>query len=70
MLYPNCPTCGKLLADIEVEYLNEIEVISNKKLDQEKIDEAKRKLLDKLNVKRYCCRTRVLTFIDEVKLII
>ena len=67
MLYPVCPTCGFLLADKELEYEKELQKICIKDKDK---DNELGKILDKLNVKRYCCRMRMITYVDLVKTII
>lgn len=71
MLPPKCITCGKLLADIEVEYKETKQMYENDtSLDDEQVAKLITELLDKLHIKRMCCRTQVLTFVDLVKLII
>ena len=75
MLPPRCFTCGHVLADIELEYeekLNEID--NNMKLNAEEKAEQKRKLLDNLLPgrwkTRYCCRSRVISYVDLIKIIV
>jgi DNA-directed RNA polymerase subunit N (RpoN/RPB10) len=75
MLPPKCFTCGHILADIELEYEDTLEEINNntKLNDEQKADE-KKKLIDKLLPgrwkKRYCCRTRLITYVDLIKIIV
>jgi DNA-directed RNA polymerase subunit N len=71
MLYPVCPTCQNLLADKQLKYEEELEKICNdKKLNDEQMQKKKEKLLDDLGIKRYCCRMRVISYLDQVKLIV
>lgn len=65
MLYVRCPTCGRLLGNVQIPYETELSKICNdKKLTQKEKDNEKRKLLDKMNIpkEKYCCRMRVMTF--------
>ncbi len=75
MLPPRCFTCGHVLADIELEYedkLNEID--NNIRLNDEQKFEEKKKIINKLLpgrwLKRYCCRTRLLSYVDLIKVIV
>jgi DNA-directed RNA polymerase subunit N (RpoN/RPB10) len=75
MLPPRCFTCGHVLADLELEYeegLNQID--NNIKLNDEQKSEEKKKLINKLLPgrwkKRYCCRSRLLSYVDLIKVII
>ena len=75
MLPPRCFTCGHVLANLELELeerLNEID--NNIKLDVEQKADLKRKLIDELLPGRwkvrYCCRTRLLSYVDLIKIIV
>jgi len=75
MLPPRCFTCGHVLADLELEYEEGLNLIDNNiKLNDEQKSEEKRKLINKLLPnrwkKRYCCRARLLSYVDLVKVII
>ena len=75
MLPPRCFTCGHVLADLELEYEEKLlEIDNNIKLSNEQKSEEKRKLVNKLLPgrwnKRYCCRTRLLSYVDLVKVVI
>jgi DNA-directed RNA polymerase subunit N (RpoN/RPB10) len=70
MLYPRCPTCGTILANKQLPYEQMTEELcESKTLSQEELDKKRMEILDKLNIKRICCRSRVITYIDKVKLI-
>lgn len=75
MLPPRCFTCGHILADIELDFeegLNEIE--NNIKLTNEQKANKKKELIDKLLPgrwkKRYCCRARLISYVDLIKIIL
>lgn len=70
MLYFKCPTCRTYLANKQIPFEQELDKICNSDITEEKKEEVKREILDKLQVKRYCCRMRILTYsklIDIVK---
>mgnify|MGYP001160810464 CR=1 FL=1 len=80
MIIPvRCFTCGKVLADKYKYYKTELEKSHNGKGEREDsiINVNARniqhtpegKLLDKLGLKRYCCRRAVLTHIDLIDVI-
>jgi len=75
MLPPRCFTCGHVLADIELEYEEKLEEIdNNNKLTMEQKMDQKRKIIDKLLPgrwkNRYCCRARLISYVDLVKIIV
>lgn len=71
MLPPKCFTCGKLLADIEIEWKEMKKTYeSNDKLTDDQIADLLSKLLDKLKITDGCCRSQVITYVDLIKIII
>ncbi len=59
MIIPiRCFSCGKPLAHLWEEY--------KKRIEQ---GEAPKKVLDELNIKRYCCRAVFLSHIDKIDLL-
>jgi DNA-directed RNA polymerase subunit N (RpoN/RPB10) len=75
MLPPKCFTCGHVLANLELEYEETLQDIDNNiKLTDEQKQEAKRNIVDKLLPDRwktrYCCRSRLLSYVDLIKVII
>ncbi len=71
MLPPKCFTCGKFLADIEVmwvQYLNDIRADKNN--TEEKISNLRAEKLNHLCIKKRCCRSLVLTYVDLIEIII
>jgi DNA-directed RNA polymerase subunit N (RpoN/RPB10) len=70
MLYATCPTCKKLLGDKQIIYEKEMEkIINNEKMSEEEKENEKQKLAKSL-VSRYCCRMRLISYIDFAKLVI
>tara|TARA_Y200000002_G_C22477837_1_gene577474 strand:+ start:442 stop:711 length:270 start_codon:yes stop_codon:yes gene_type:complete len=71
MLYATCPTCNNLLADKQIYFEEEKEKIeNNKKLSKKDKEKNIEKLLDKIFLTRYCCRMRMITYLDQVNIII
>jgi DNA-directed RNA polymerase subunit N (RpoN/RPB10) len=70
MLIPRCPTCKTRLADKQIPFTLMMADICNENSSTEAIDKKKMELLDKLEVIRYCCRMRILTFINLPDLLI
>lgn len=76
MLYPVCPTCGHLLADIELEFTEKY----NKIIEEENKKEIKgnanikdnsiEKLFNEFKIKKYCCKMRLISYFDHIKVII
>jgi DNA-directed RNA polymerase subunit N (RpoN/RPB10) len=64
-----------VLANLELEYEETLQDIDNNiKLTDEQKQEAKRNIVDKLLPDRwktrYCCRSRLLSYVDLIKVII
>ncbi|VVU94822.1 hypothetical protein CPAV1605_547 [seawater metagenome] len=70
MLYPNCPTCGFCLADIQPEFERKKEEICNdpKTTETEK-EKLVTELVNSMNLRRYCCKMRLITYVDLVAII-
>jgi DNA-directed RNA polymerase subunit N (RpoN/RPB10) len=70
MLYPRCPSCGGMLAHLEVTYENKKRDICNNPniTDKQKLLEIK-KIIDELGLLRYCCKLRLLTYIDLIDIV-
>ncbi len=69
MLYFKCPTCRTILANKQIPFEEEMEKICAKDLGSKEEDKLKKELLDKLELKRYCCRQRILTYINQIEFI-
>jgi DNA-directed RNA polymerase subunit N (RpoN/RPB10) len=58
-----CPSCGYLLGNIQIIYEKGLEEInSDPNTDEETKLALKTKLIESLEIKRYCCKMRVITF--------
>jgi len=67
MIYLTCPTCGFFLGS----KVNEFEegkhrICNNPQLSEEQQAEEISKLVKSLNIRRYCCRMRLITTKDIV----
>ena len=70
MLYYKCPTCKTLLANKQIPFEREMEKIcNNKNLSKAEMDKQKQDLLDRLELKRYCCRMRILTYLKRIEIV-
>jgi DNA-directed RNA polymerase subunit N (RpoN/RPB10) len=71
MIYITCPTCGFFIGSKTIEYDTKKEKIcSNTDLSEEEQAIEIQKLLKSLNIRRYCCRMRIMTTKDIVQDII
>lgn len=71
MLYISCPTCGYFLGRITIEYEKQKEQIcENPELSDEEKEKKLSILLQSLNLRRYCCKMRIMTYKDIVQDII
>lgn len=68
MLYLSCPTCGYFLGLKTMEYEDKKAAIcSNLSLSTEDKENELSKLLLSLNIKRYCCKMRIMSFKNIVE---
>ncbi len=70
MLYPICPTCGHLLADIELEFSDKYQKIISSNDSDDKKEKDIKKLFTDLKVHKYCCKMRLISYLDHIKIII
>lgn len=71
MLYLRCPTCRTILANKQLPFEEGIKKICSKEgLSEVEKGKLKEKLLDELEIRRICCRMRVLTYISQIDIII
>jgi len=69
MLYTICPTCGHLLADIELEFTEKYNNITESKDAEQKKDKEIEKLFNDVKIKKYCCKMRLISYFDHIKVI-
>jgi len=63
MIYMKCPSCGYLLGNIQIIYEKGLdEINSDPNTDEQTKLTLKTKLIESLEIKRYCCKMRVITF--------
>lgn len=63
MIYMKCPTCGTVIGNRQIIYEATLKNIENNpNLDEDAKLEQKNKLINGLELKRYCCKMRVITF--------
>ena len=68
MIYLTCPTCGFFLGAKTIEFeTKRTEIYNNPNLSEEEITDAISKLIKSLDIRRYCCRMRLLTAKDIVQ---
>jgi DNA-directed RNA polymerase subunit N (RpoN/RPB10) len=68
MLYLTCPTCGYFLGQKVIEYeKNKTLICNNPKLSIEEKETNLSKLLISVNLRRYCCKMRLMTYKDIVQ---
>ena len=68
MLYLTCPTCGYFLGLKTVEWETKSEEIcNNPNLKIEEKEKKKQELLLSLELPRYCCRMRMMSYKDIVQ---
>jgi DNA-directed RNA polymerase subunit N (RpoN/RPB10) len=71
MLYPKCPTCGKLFADKQIEYEEKSDIINNDvSLSSKEKKTAISKLIKELGFENYCCIQRIISYIREENIIV
>jgi len=68
MLYMTCPTCGYFLSQKIIDYeKKKEEICSNSKTTMKEKEDNLSKLLLSLNLRRYCCKMRIMTYKDTVQ---
>jgi DNA-directed RNA polymerase subunit N (RpoN/RPB10) len=68
MLYLTCPTCGYFLGQKTLEWETKSdEICNNPKFSEEEKGIKKQELLLSLNLSRYCCKMRMMSYKDLVK---
>jgi DNA-directed RNA polymerase subunit N (RpoN/RPB10) len=63
MIYMKCPTCGTIIGNRQIPYETKLEEINNNpKIDDDEKLKQKTELIASLQLKRYCCKMRIITF--------
>ena len=65
-VYIKCPSCGRLLADKELLFDKGIKEINNEILNDDEREQRIMKLVDSLQIPKnnYCCKIRIMTYVD------
>ena len=70
MLYFRCPTCSTILANKQILYEKGLEEICvNPNLPKKQSNDAKKELLDRLEVKNGCCRLLMLSYVRLIDIV-
>lgn len=73
MIYLICPTCKKWLGDKQEQYdkitAQICKDVESGKFTLEEADEMRKKNINSLDLKRYCCKTRVITYTKLVNIV-
>ena len=73
-LYYRCPSCRTVLANKQLPYEQAmLKIRNNTKMSRKQKDAAQKKLLDDLYLDKdenICCRTRILTYMPQIDIII
>lgn len=73
MLYLKCPTCRTTLSDVVIQYDMIFEQICADedagKISKEVAEEQKRDLVNMMELSRYCCKMRLMTYCKNINLI-
>lgn len=71
MLYVSCPTCGYFLAQKITEYEEKKKnICTNPSFSTEEKENKLAELLLSLNIRRYCCKMRIMSYSDLVTIIL
>jgi DNA-directed RNA polymerase subunit N (RpoN/RPB10) len=71
MYYLRCPSCSLIIGNRQIEYEKKMfEIDNNDKFNQDEKDDLKTKIFDELEIMRYCCRQRIICYIQKTSIII
>jgi DNA-directed RNA polymerase subunit N (RpoN/RPB10) len=73
MIYLLCPTCKKMLGDKQEQYDKIIgqvcKDVDSGRFTPEKGDELKKKFVTSININRYCCTPRIISYKELIKIV-
>ena len=71
MIYLKCPSCSTVLANREIEYEKKLEKIVNDiNTNEEQKRKLKTELINSLGLKNYCCKMRIMSYVQLIDIII
>lgn len=71
MLHPRCPTCGKVLAALQLVFEDKVEALlrqKTKERSRSRVDKKQlslRQTFEEMGVDRYCCIQRFMGYVNE-----
>jgi DNA-directed RNA polymerase subunit N (RpoN/RPB10) len=70
MYYLKCPSCGNIISNRIIKINEEYDKINNDfKLSDEEKDKKRTDVINSLKLKRYCCKTRLMTLPNLIDII-
>ena len=70
MIYLKCPSCGTVIGNRQTMYEDGLsKIMDNKNTNNKEKLNQKTKLLNDLGLERYCCKMRVITYINLPKIV-
>jgi DNA-directed RNA polymerase subunit N (RpoN/RPB10) len=71
MIYLKCPTCSTVLGNRQIIYETGLkEILNNKNLTDKMKEDEKLKLLNSLDLTNYCCKMRVITYVNLTEILV
>ena len=71
MYYLKCPTCSTVIGNRQIEYEKKMyEIDNNDKFNIEEKEKLKTEIFNELEFLRYCCKQRILCYIQKTSIII
>jgi DNA-directed RNA polymerase subunit N (RpoN/RPB10) len=71
MIYLKCPTCSTILGNRQIIYETGLkEILNNKNLTDKMKEDEKLKLLNSLDLTNYCCKMRVITYVNLTEILV
>jgi DNA-directed RNA polymerase subunit N (RpoN/RPB10) len=70
MYYLKCPSCGNIISNRIIKINEEYDKINNDfKLSNEEKEKKRTEVINSLKLKRYCCKTRLMTLPNLIDII-
>lgn len=70
MYYLKCPSCGNIISNRIIKINEEYDKINNDfKLSDEEKDKKRTDVINSLKLKRYCCKSRLMTLPNLIDII-
>lgn len=70
MLYYKCPTCKTVLANKQLLYEKELDnICKNTSLSTTEKDKLKSNIMEKIELKNYCCKMRMMGYVKLIDII-